>query len=92
MSELKFCSLWALVIVVVTGLVFAVDYSWLHGTFPGYEVLSWPGVVLLRFFSEEISFSVLASSLAWTLSHARPLWRFMFFSNRAFNTPSKSSR
>src|SRR5258708_14627947 len=38
------------------------------------------------------SFSVLPSSFACTLAHSRPLWRFMFFSKRAFNAPSKSSR
>src|SRR5882724_4911568 len=38
------------------------------------------------------SFSALTSSFAWTLAHARPLWRFMFFSKRAFNTLSSSSR
>src|SRR5467141_2139194 len=31
------------------------------------------------------SFSVLVSSFACTLAHSRPLWRFMFFSKRAFN-------
>src|SRR5260370_35650385 len=38
------------------------------------------------------SFSALASSFACTLSHSRPLWRFMFFSNRALNALSSSSR
>src|SRR5437773_4753045 len=38
------------------------------------------------------SFSVLASSFACTLAHSRPLWRFMFFSKRAFNALSSSSR
>src|SRR5437899_8348482 len=38
------------------------------------------------------SFSALASSFACTLSHARPLWRFMFFSKRAFNALSSSAR
>src|SRR5207253_1483079 len=38
------------------------------------------------------SFSALASSFACTLSHSRPLWRFMFFSKRAFNALSSSSR
>src|SRR5256885_16195667 len=38
------------------------------------------------------SFSVLASSFACTLAHSRPLWRFMFFSKRAFNAPSSSLR
>src|SRR6266576_2790042 len=38
------------------------------------------------------SFSALASSFACTLSHSRPLWRFMFFSKRAFNAPSSSLR
>src|SRR5882762_3491485 len=37
------------------------------------------------------SFSVLASSFACTLAHSRPLWRFMFFSKRAFNAPRNSS-
>src|SRR5260370_34561526 len=38
------------------------------------------------------SFSAVASSFACTLSHSRPLWRFMFFSKRAFNALSSSSR
>src|ERR1700676_5201618 len=38
------------------------------------------------------SFSALASSFACTLSHSRPLWRFMFLSKRAFNALSSSSR
>src|SRR5712664_3225476 len=38
------------------------------------------------------SFLALASSFAWTLAHSRPLWRFMFFSKRAFNALSSSSR
>src|SRR5882762_5269871 len=38
------------------------------------------------------SFPALASSFACTLSHSRPLWRFMFFSKRAFNVLSSSSR
>src|SRR5438128_5319710 len=37
-------------------------------------------------------FSVLASSLVCTLAHSRPLWRSMFFSKRAFNALSSSSR
>src|SRR5215813_2390258 len=38
------------------------------------------------------SFSVFASSFACTLAHSRPLWRVMFFSKRAFNALSSSSR
>src|SRR2546421_3450435 len=38
------------------------------------------------------SFSALASSFACTLAHSRPLWRFMFFSKRAFNALGSSSR
>src|SRR6266513_5689347 len=38
------------------------------------------------------SFSALASSFACTLSHSRSLWRFMFFSKRAFNALSRSLR
>src|SRR3989442_2005636 len=38
------------------------------------------------------SFSALTSSFACTLTHSRPLWRFMFFSKRAFNALSSSSR
>src|SRR6266576_2250723 len=37
-------------------------------------------------------FSALPSSFACTLAHSRPLWRFMFFSKRAFNALSSSSR
>src|SRR6266446_3581379 len=38
------------------------------------------------------SFSVLAASFACTSANSRPLWRFMFFSKRAFNALSNSSR
>src|ERR1700720_2131026 len=38
------------------------------------------------------SFSALASSFVCTLSHSKPLWRFIFFSKRAFNALSSSSR
>src|SRR5438477_7391448 len=38
------------------------------------------------------SVSALASSFACTLSHSRPLWRFMFFSKRAFNALRSSLR
>src|SRR2546428_13535158 len=38
------------------------------------------------------SFSVFASSFACTFAHSRPLWRSMFFSKRAFNALSSSSR
>src|SRR5947199_1509630 len=38
------------------------------------------------------SFSVFASSFACTVAHSRPLWRSMFFSKRAFNALSSSSR
>src|SRR6516164_8108830 len=47
---------------------------------------------LLSISLSDHSFSVLASSLACTLAHSRPLWRFMFFSNRAFNAASSPSR
>src|SRR5215510_1788779 len=40
--------------------------------------------------SSDHSFSVLASSFACTFAHSRPLWRFMFFSKRAFNVLSSS--
>src|SRR5580704_10767050 len=36
------------------------------------------------------SFSVLAASFACTSANSRPLWRFMFFSKRAFNALSSS--
>src|SRR5207247_10480838 len=38
------------------------------------------------------SFSGVARSLYCTLAHSRTLWRFMFFSKRAFNALSSSSR
>src|SRR5882762_5909915 len=37
------------------------------------------------------SFSGLACSFACTLAHSTPLWRFVFFSKRAFNVLSSSS-
>src|SRR5216684_5962308 len=38
------------------------------------------------------SFSAVASSFACALGHSRLLWRFMFFSKRAFNVLSSSAR
>src|SRR5437762_673634 len=58
--------------------------------------LSWPTTSgsppVLSISLSDHTFSVLASSFACTLSHSRPLWRFMFFSKRAFNALSSSSR
>src|SRR6266700_4019578 len=57
--------------------------------------LSWPTTSgsppVLSISLSDHSFSALASSFACTLSHSRPLWRFMFFSKRAFNALSSSS-
>src|SRR6266496_3202010 len=58
--------------------------------------LSWPTTsgsppVLVISLSDH-SFSALASSFAFILAHSRPLWRFIFFSKRAFNALSSSSR
>src|SRR5215472_11347477 len=51
--------------------------------------LSWPTASgsppVLSISWSDHSFSALASSLACTSAHSRPLWRFMFFSKRAFN-------
>lgn len=56
MSDLKYSSLWAIAIVVLTVLVFAINYNGYPGIFPVYKVLAWPGIVTLRLFSEEINF------------------------------------
>jgi hypothetical protein len=52
---------------------------------------SWKGC-RYKLSSSDHSCSALASSFACTLAHSRPLRRFMFFSKRAFNAPSNSSR
>src|SRR6202171_810650 len=58
--------------------------------------LSWPTTSgsppVLSISLSDHSFSALASSFACTLAHSRPLWRFMFFSKRAFNALSNSLR
>src|SRR5213079_1194974 len=58
--------------------------------------LSWPTTSgsppVLSISLSDHTFSALASSFACTLSHSRPLLRFMFFSKRAFNAPSSSLR
>src|SRR6516165_9377070 len=58
--------------------------------------LSWPTTSgsppVLSISLSDHSFSSLASSFAGTLAHSRPLWRFMFFSKRAFNALSSSLR
>lgn len=56
MSDLKYSSLWAIAIVVLTVLVFAINYNEYPGIFPIYKILAWPGIVTLRLFSEEINF------------------------------------
>src|SRR5258705_4785854 len=58
--------------------------------------LSWPTTSgsppVLSISLSDHSFAVLASSFACTFAHKRPLWRFTFFSKRAFNALSSSSR
>lgn len=56
MSDLKYSSLWAVVIVVLTILVFFMNYNGYPGVFPVYKILAWPGIVTLRIFSEEMIF------------------------------------
>ena len=56
MSGLKYSSLWAIAILVVTILVFALNYNRYPGVFPVYKILAWPGIVTLRFVSEEMVF------------------------------------
>ena len=56
MSDLKYSLLLAIAIVVLTVLVFAINYNGYPGIFPIYKVLAWPGIVTLRLFSEEINF------------------------------------
>lgn len=55
-SDITYASLWAAAFVLLTALAFAIDFNWLHCTFPGYKILAWPGIVTLRFFSEEMAF------------------------------------
>ena len=56
MSDLKFSSLWATVIVVLTVLVFVINYNGYSSAFPIYKILAWPGIFTLRLFGEEINF------------------------------------
>src|SRR5258708_30373387 len=57
--------------------------------------LSWPTTSgsppVLSISLSDHSFSVLASSLACTLAHSRPLWRFLFFFKKAFKAPRRFS-
>jgi hypothetical protein len=56
MSDLKYSLFWAIAIVVLTILVFVLNYNGYTGVFPVYKVLAWPGIVVLRFVSEEMAF------------------------------------
>lgn len=56
MSDLKYSSLWGIALVVLTVLVFAINYNGYPGFLPVYKILAWPGIVTLRLFSEEINF------------------------------------
>lgn len=46
-----------LCVVVITSITFAIDFYWLQGSLPGYDILAYPGIVSLRLFSEELGFS-----------------------------------
>ncbi len=56
MSKLKISACFGVAIVLLTSIAFALDYYWFYGVLPGYKVLAYPGIVTLRFFSEELSF------------------------------------
>jgi hypothetical protein len=56
MSDLKYSLLWAIAIVVLTILAFALNYNGYNGIFSVYKVLAWPGIFTLRLVSEEMVF------------------------------------
>ena len=56
MSDIKYSSLWAIVLVVVTILIFALNYNGYPRILPIYGILAWPGIVALRLVSEEMVF------------------------------------
>jgi hypothetical protein len=56
MSDVKYSSLCAIAIVVLTLLVFAMNYNGYPGAFSVYRILAWPGIAALRLFSEELVF------------------------------------
>ena len=56
MSDLKFSAKWAVVAFIIAAIAFIVNYNFLAGTLPGYRLLTAPGIVALRLFTEEIAF------------------------------------
>ncbi len=56
MSDLKSSAKWALIGFFTAVIAFTVNYNWLEGTLPGYRLLTAPGIVILRLFTEEIDF------------------------------------
>jgi hypothetical protein len=56
MSDLKSSAKWALISFITAAIAFTVNYNWLEGTLPGYRLLTAPGIVILRVFTEEIAF------------------------------------
>ncbi len=53
---MKFSALLASIFVIITGIAFAINYNWFNGTLPGYRILAYPGILTLRFISEETPF------------------------------------
>jgi hypothetical protein len=56
MSKIKISAFFGVASVLLTSVAFALDYYWFYGGLPGYRVLAYPGIVALRFFSEELDF------------------------------------
>ena len=56
MTDIKFAAFWAAFAALVALAAFAVNFWVMQGSFPGYKILVYPGILVTRLFSEEIEF------------------------------------
>ena len=55
-ADIKFASVCAIAGTAVAFAAFAVNFWVVQGPFPGYKILTYPGIVTAGIFSEEINF------------------------------------
>ncbi len=54
--EVKFAAVWAAVCAAVGFAAFATNFWIVHGPYPGYRIMLYPGILATGLFSEEINF------------------------------------
>ena len=56
MRDLQFSALWALLGAVIGFAALAINFWFVGGSYPGYNLFVYPGIAVSRLFSEELNF------------------------------------